>query len=118
MGVEVPSSYDVALDVANLPGITIDRVGSVGPVSVTGIPTDYSVTVRLAEIPSVRGHIPASYQVGLSVFGVEVLSVRLCGETQVITEPFEPNPCERCGPARPPRELAQGAAATIRIQEP
>jgi hypothetical protein len=37
---------------------------------------------------------------------VELLSLRLCGEAQVITEPYHPNPCETCGreaePAPPP----------------
>jgi hypothetical protein len=29
--------------------------------------------------------------------GMELLSIRLCGEAQIITEPYKPNPCERCG---------------------
>jgi hypothetical protein len=56
------------------------------------------VELRLTEIPSVRAHLPADYSVGLSVFGVELLCIRLCGEGQIITEPYRPNACEHCGP--------------------
>jgi hypothetical protein len=28
---------------------------------------------------------------------MELMCVRLCGEAQMITEPYVPNPCERCG---------------------
>jgi hypothetical protein len=34
--------------------------------------------------------------------GLELMNVRLCGEAQIITEPYTPNPCETCGaPPRP-----------------
>jgi hypothetical protein len=56
------------------------------------------VEIRLTEFPSIRGHLPADFNIGLSVFGIELLNVRLCGEAQIITEPYRPNPCERCGP--------------------
>jgi hypothetical protein len=41
--------------------------------------------------------VPANFSVGLSVLGLELFCARLCGEAQVITEPYEPNPCEHCG---------------------
>ena len=106
----IPSNYTVDLDI-------------VSPVDLTGIPTSYKVdinslpkiqigmdpitlnpvdmSVRLKEIPSVRAHIPAVYTVGFSVLGVQLASIRLCGEAQVITEPYVPNPCESCGEAVP-----------------
>jgi hypothetical protein len=135
MGVEVPSSYDVELDVPDLQNIVVSSVGPVGPVAVTGIPSAYSiavtslpqinikaepveVVVRLTEIPSVRGHIPAHYRVGLSILGLELLAVSVCGETQVITEPYVPNPCERCGHPRSDRVVAGNAAAELRLAEP
>lgn len=107
--------------------------GSVGPVTVSGIPSSYSVsweklptinlksepvtgtltikpltvdlrpietTIRITEIPNVRTHLPVSYTVGLVLFGIEVAAVRVCGEGQVITEPYVPNPCEACGHGR------------------
>jgi hypothetical protein len=52
------------------------------------------VSVRLKELPSIRIHLPADFKVGMAVLGLEFLSVRLCGEAQVITEPYERNPCD------------------------
>ncbi len=104
-------------------------LGSIGPVTVAGIPDDYTISIdelpkvnigidpiestvtlkpvtleikpletnlRITEIPSVRVHLPANYAIGFSVFGVEIAALRLCGEGQIITEPYEPNPCEIC----------------------
>lgn len=100
--------------------IKVDSVGPIGPVSLAGLdnihinidrlakiligvdpvnlhldPIDFNV--RIKEIPNVRIHLPADFGVGLSVLGMELLGVRLCGEAQVITEPYVPNQCERCG---------------------
>lgn len=55
--------------------------------------------VGLKEVPRIRVHLPANFSVGLNVFGKELASLRLCGEAQVVTEEFVPNPCEMCGPA-------------------
>ena len=106
--------------------------GSVGPVTLAGIPDTFHLNVdklpkiqlgidpisahakidpvevssRIAieRIPDIRAHLPANFSVGLSLLGVELLCLRLCGEGQVITEPYEPNPCERCGtPRRDPQ---------------
>lgn len=54
--------------------------------------------LRLTEFPSIRAHLPADFHVGVSFLGHELVGVRLCGEAQVITEPYVPNPCERCEP--------------------
>lgn len=56
------------------------------------------VEIRLTEFPSIRGHLPADFAVGFSVLGMELATIRLCGEAQIITEPYDPNPCEVCGP--------------------
>jgi hypothetical protein len=102
----IPSHYSVDLDL-------------VSPVDLTGIPTSFKVdinslpriqigldpitlnpvdvSVRLKEVPSVRAHIPAAFTLGFSVMGLQLASIRLCGEAQVITEPYIPNPCEHCG---------------------
>lgn len=57
-----------------------------------------TLNIAVKEIPSVRTHIPADYSLGVSFLGLDLLCFRLCGEAQVITEPYKPNPCERCGP--------------------
>ncbi len=53
-------------------------------------------SIRIKEIPNVRTHLPVNYSLGLSLFGIEVAALALCGEGQIITEPYEPNPCEVC----------------------
>ena len=76
----IPSDFKV--DVTNLPRITIDPL---------------EVSLAITSIPSIRTHIPSTYTIGLSILGYELVALRLCGETQLITEPFRPNPCEICG---------------------
>lgn len=98
----IPTSF--SLDVTHLPKIEIglDPI-TLQPITVNPItirPLDLSL--RIKEIPSVRTHIPALFTLGLSILGYELVCARLCGEAQVITEPYEPNPCEHCGkPAQP-----------------
>jgi hypothetical protein len=55
------------------------------------------VELKITQLPSIRGHLPADFSVGFSVLGMELACVRLCGEAQIITEPYHPNPCEHCG---------------------
>jgi uncharacterized protein YegP (UPF0339 family) len=52
--------------------------------------------IRIKEIPEVRTHLPAHYNLGFKLFGVEIASISLCGEGQVITEKYRPNRYERC----------------------
>jgi len=115
--VEIPKSYDFDMDIdfTHIPKISVgfDPVTldfrlpkiSVGfdpfefkPLEIKPLeikPMD--VSVRLTEIPSTRSHLPANYTVGVSVLGLQLFAIRLCGEAQVITEPYKPNPCEHCG---------------------
>jgi hypothetical protein len=114
MGVDIPQPFDSRI------------LGPIGPVSVSGIPDTFhldidqlpklqigldpvtlemrpvELSLRLKEVPSTRTHLPADFNVGLSVFGFPLMCVRLCGEAQMITEPYEPNPCEHCDEAGPP----------------
>jgi hypothetical protein len=105
MSVKIPSSFDFGIDLG---------------VDISGIPTAYTIntnvapltlnlgaieikplefkpvdiSLRLKEMPSIRAHLPLDYRVGLSVLGAELLCVRLCGQGQVITEPYVAYPCE------------------------
>jgi hypothetical protein len=104
MSVSIPSSFDFGIDL----GVDLD---------ISGIPTSYSVGVdvkpmslalalspielrpidfslRLKEIPAIRAHLPLDYRVGLTLLGSELMCIRLCGQGQVITEPYVANPCE------------------------
>ena len=102
----------VPVDVASLPDLTITEIGAMGPLTLAGIPDHYTVAisalpdlnVRIREIPSIRAHIPANFHLGFSILGVELAALDLCGEAQIITEPFVPNPCERCSPVRIPQD--------------
>ncbi|MEO6527936.1 MAG: hypothetical protein ABIP93_15055 [Gemmatimonadaceae bacterium] len=112
------------VDVSSLPDIRITDIGPMGPLSIAGIPTNYTVGVssmpdvnlRIREIPALRVHIPANFRLGVSVLGFELAALHLCGEAQVITEPYVANPCEGCGPQRPipPRNNEVGAVLRLK----
>ncbi|MFL6020574.1 MAG: hypothetical protein ACJ74B_02535 [Gaiellaceae bacterium] len=136
MGVSIPTSYDVLID-APLPPVTVSKIGAVGPVTVDGIPDTFhinidklpkiqlgvdpvtinpvDVTIGISKIPDIRAHLPADFSVGLSLLGMELMCLRLCGEAQMITEPYHPNPCEVCG--EPRRQVSQLEPATVRHPE-
>lgn len=97
----IPSSYTI-----NIPSIPKISVG-LDPITVQPLtirPLD--LTVRIREFPSIRAHLPANFTVGFGLLGYELICVRLCGEAQIITEPYDPSPCEDCEeerrPDRPP----------------
>jgi hypothetical protein len=97
----IPSSYTI-----NIPSIPKISVG-LDPITVQPLtirPLD--LTVRIREFPSIRAHLPANFTLGFGLLGYELLCVRLCGEAQIITESYDPNPCEDCEeerhPDRPP----------------
>lgn len=131
MGVDIPQPF-----VTSVSG----SLGSIGPVTVSGIPDTFHINIEklpkiqlgvdpltinpvtmhldpiemnmhIKEIPNIRGHLPADFTVGLSLLGIELVCVRLCGEAQVITEPYVPNPCERCGAGQTTTN-APGSAST------
>jgi hypothetical protein len=115
----------VEVDVQSLPDLRITEIGAVGPVTLAGIPDSYTVAIsalpdlnlRIREIPQVRAHIPANFRLGLSVFGVELAALNLCGEAQVITEPYVPNPCERCGTPARVAVSGEDVSAVLRLRE-
>ena len=115
MSVSIPSSFDFGVDL----GVDLD---------ISGIPTSYSInanvapmslnlgpidirpidfSLRVKEIPAIRAHLPLDYRVGLTVLGAELVCVRLCGQGQVITEPYVANPCEARGSIQRLQELDQ-----------
>jgi hypothetical protein len=74
-----------------------------GSVAVTQLPTVFSsvavtelpvVKFALTEIPEQRVHLPSHYQLCFSLFGVELWSLSLCGETQAINEKYVPRRTE------------------------
>jgi hypothetical protein len=103
MGVSIPSNYNVnlggGLGVTVNPStfhIAIDTIPAIEikPVTLDIKPLD--LTLHLKDIPSIRMHLPADFKIGMALFGYELMTMRLCGEAQLITEPYHPNPCEIC----------------------
>jgi hypothetical protein len=99
--IALPNPIDIDFDITNIPKINIgiDPL-TINPLTINPVTADLNVSLK--EIPNVRAHLPADFNLGLSVLGLELVCVRLCGEAQIITEPYVPNPCERCGPERKP----------------
>lgn len=112
MSVSIPSSFDFGIDLTlDISGIPTDYTvnAKIAPISLNLGPIEFApldLSLRLKEIPAVRAHLPLDYRVGLSVLGAELLCVRLCGQGQLITEPFVANPCEARGELRARSELA------------
>ena len=132
MGVSIPQPF--ATDISG-------SLGSVGPVTVAGIPDTFTINVgtlpqidlniepltlnpvtltlnpvdlnlAITKIPDIRAHIPANFSVGLSLLGLDLLCIRLCGEAQMITEPYVRNPCEYCGERPLPPRLVGASSVT------
>ncbi|MFL5968990.1 MAG: hypothetical protein ACJ74L_05300 [Gaiellaceae bacterium] len=101
----IPDTFHINID--KLPKIQL----GVDPVTIN--PVD--VTIGISKIPDIRAHLPADFSVGLSLLGMELMCLRLCGEAQMITEPYHPNPCEVCG--EPRRQVSQLEPATVRHPE-
>lgn len=103
----IPS--DFSIDVKNIPKITLglDPV-TLNPVSatVTLMPVDLNLSVK--ELPETRTHLPADFSIGLSLLGVQLMCVNICGEAQMISEAYRPNPCEHCGDDSAQRAAAEG----------
>ncbi len=118
MGVDIPQPFHSVLDgpitVSGIPStfdINVDKIPDIHAymeklpaihLNIDNIPKIQlgvdPVEIRLTQFPSIRGHLPADFCVGLSILGMELMNIRLCGEAQIITEPYKPNPCEVCGP--------------------
>jgi hypothetical protein len=92
----IPDHFTI--DVNSIPKITlgIDPV-TLNPVEATLTlkPVDLNISVK--ELPETRTHLPADFNIGLSLLGLQLLCLRICGEAQMISEAYRPNPCEHCG---------------------
>ena len=55
-----------------------------------------NANLAITKIPDVRAHLPAHFDLGVSLLGFELLRLSVCGEAQVITEPYEPRRLEIC----------------------
>jgi hypothetical protein len=104
----LPTNY--RLDIGSLPKIQI----GIDPITINPITLNpLDVSVRVKEAPSIRAHVPANFTIGFSLLGVQLSCIRLCGEAQVITEPYVPNPCEPCSGVPPPAPMPVPNPGTI-----
>jgi hypothetical protein len=94
VGVDPLTVNPLSVGITQLPKISI----GLDPLTIN--PVD--LNIGISRIPDVRAHLPADFRVGLSILGKELCGIRLTGEAQVITEPFEPNPCEEHVKPPPP----------------
>lgn len=94
----IPDHYTFTINPLPKIQIGVDPLESkvtLAPVQLNVAPLSTSISIK--EVPSLRTHLPANYSLALSFFGVEIAALHLCGEGQIITEPYRPNPCEVCG---------------------
>ncbi len=96
-----PLTGTATVNIPDLPTITFDPINT--NLNITNIPkitleadTRSTVDVAIKEIPDTRAHIPSHYNLGITIFGVEVMNFSLCGESQVITEKYVPRRMEIC----------------------
>jgi hypothetical protein len=112
-------SMNVSLEASGPGGSPIPLSAGVGltftplPVAVTVTDPLPEIKVAVKELPKInvgldpirlvldplRCHLPMDLSICFSLFGHQIAGIRICGEAQVITEPYVPNPCE-CAPKR------------------
>src|SRR5689334_7090690 len=101
--ITLSGTFDLGLDDIHVKEIDKIKVG-IDPITATvnagldNIRIKELPTIRLALEP-VRCHVPVDFSVCFNLFGHELGSIRLCGESQFIAEPYVPNPCE-CAPVK------------------
>ena len=103
--INIPTSY--AIGITDLPQIDVNLRPldiKIQPLDIKVQPLDINIrpleikpldiSLRLKEIPSIRAHLPLNYKVGFSLLGRELAGINLCGQGQLITEPYQAYPCE------------------------
>jgi hypothetical protein len=91
---------EISTRVKEIPRLTVDSnvaVTQLPPINTNvAIKELPEIKVALTSIPDTRVHLPANFNVGLSVLGVCLVNVSLCGEAQIITEKYVPRRMEIC----------------------
>jgi hypothetical protein len=100
IGIEFTNPIPLDISVTSLPktlptfDIAVTQLPTITLAPITINPLD--VSIRLKEVPSLRITIPVDYRVTFGLCGIELACIHFCGQSQIITEPYVPNPCE-CG---------------------
>jgi len=92
----IPDRFHIEIEELPKIQIGVDPI-TLNPVEATLTLTPIDVTMRIDRLPDIRAHLPADFTVGMNVLGLELMAIRMCGEAQMIMEPYEPGPCERVG---------------------
>lgn len=99
MKLAVEDLPDVSVRVKELPRIEFSdfniRVKEIPRMELTANTTS-AVNLAITEFPEVRAHLPSNYNLCFSLLGVELMSLSLCGESQLITEKYKPRSTEIC----------------------
>jgi hypothetical protein len=94
MGISIHELPKIILEVAPLEIKPLDISMELKPLAMSMEIKPLDMSFRLKEIPSVRAHFPVDYKVCFGFLGIEIASIRFCGQAQIISEPYVPNPCE------------------------
>ena len=91
---------EMSVRVKEIPTLTVDSkvaVTQLPPINTNvAIKELPEIKIALTSLPDTRVHLPANFNVGLSVLGVCLVNVSLCGEAQIITEKYVPRRMEIC----------------------
>lgn len=111
--VDIPSSYTITThnhfpDTISIdPGLDDIRIKEF-PINELKSKVDLGLdNIRIKEIPRIdlqlefgmkptRVHFPVDLKLGLSVLGIEVLNLAVCGESMIIIEKYIPHKAEVC----------------------
>ena len=106
---DVGGSLDTGLDevrIKELPVLRLESSVKELPTITTESTVDLGLDdIRVKELPKVeiewgvkptRVHFPGHYKLCGSLFGVEVFSLSVCGESMLVTEPYSPHRTETC----------------------
>lgn len=82
----IATKIDASVDMKNLPHFTM---------------ADIMALIDALKTPDLRARFPVQLNFGISVFplnlfGIDALQFSVCGEPQVILQPYVPNAFERC----------------------
>jgi hypothetical protein len=94
---EVPPLISTVTTISSVAITEIPPITSNLNVAITEIPPiTTNLNIAVTQIPEQRVHFPAHYQLGFTLLGMEVWSLSLCGEAQVINEKYVPRRTEIC----------------------
>jgi hypothetical protein len=91
---KVETSSDISIKEIPTIVTSSDVTSSIAITEIPTITTDLNIAIT--QIPEQRVHLPAHFQLGFSLLGVELWNLSLCGEAQIINEKYIPRRTEAC----------------------